>query len=101
VTKREKRLQKLRQNPKNVSFDELRQILEAEGFELDHVTGSHYIFRANAGDVILTIVIPFARPVKPIYVKRAISGIDQRREATVETDESENEGSEDEHTSDN
>jgi len=39
MTKRQKRLQKLRQNPKDVSFEELRQVLEDHGFVLDHATG--------------------------------------------------------------
>ncbi len=63
MTKREKRLRKLRQNPNNVSFDELRLGLEAEGFTLDHVTGSHHVFRTQSG---VKVVIPFARPVKPV-----------------------------------
>lgn len=36
LTKRQKRLQKLRQSPKDVSFEELRQVLEDHGFVLDH-----------------------------------------------------------------
>jgi predicted RNA binding protein YcfA (HicA-like mRNA interferase family) len=79
MTKREKRLQKLRQNPNNVSFDELRQVLEAEGFVLDHARGSHYIFRIESGAEVLTVVIPFARPVKPVYVRQALTIIDQTR----------------------
>jgi predicted RNA binding protein YcfA (HicA-like mRNA interferase family) len=74
MTKREKRLQKLRQNPNDVSFDDLRQALEAEGFVLDHTTGSHHVFRASSG---VKVVIPFARPVKAIYVRQALLAIDQ------------------------
>ncbi len=101
MTKREKRLQKLRQNPKNVSFDELRQILEAEGFELDHVTGSHHVFRAEANEVVLTVVIPFARPIKPVYVKQAIKAIVQHRDATATPDENKEKDKEDDTTSEN
>ena len=75
MTKREKRLQKLRQNPRNVSLDEIRQVLEGEGFEIDHVTGSHHVFRAEADGEALTVVIPFARPIKQIYVKQALEAI--------------------------
>jgi predicted RNA binding protein YcfA (HicA-like mRNA interferase family) len=76
MTKREKRLQKLRQNPNNVSFDELRKVLEAEGFVLDHATGSHFTFRVRSEFEIFTVVIPFARPVKPVYVRQALAVID-------------------------
>ncbi|HRF95332.1 MAG TPA: type II toxin-antitoxin system HicA family toxin [Aggregatilineales bacterium] len=46
MSKRQKRLQKLRQNPKNVSFDELRVVLEDFGFELVRSNGSHHSFNA-------------------------------------------------------
>jgi len=79
MTKREKRLQKLRQNPNNVSFDELRQVLEAEGFVLDHVTGSHHVFRIRLDDEVFTVVILFARPVKSVYVRETLATIDQMK----------------------
>ncbi len=92
MSKRQKRLQKLRQNPKDVSFDELRQVLQTEGFLLDHVTGSHHIFRAQIGGEVLTVVIPFARPVKPIYVKRALQEIEKLRQVMQEVEEQEDDG---------
>jgi predicted RNA binding protein YcfA (HicA-like mRNA interferase family) len=45
VSKRRKRLEKLRQNPKDVSFDDLRKVLEDFGFELVRSCGSHFAFR--------------------------------------------------------
>jgi predicted RNA binding protein YcfA (HicA-like mRNA interferase family) len=80
MTKREKRLQKLRQNPKDVSFDELRQVLESEGFYLDHTSGSHHVFRAVVANEVFKVVVPFARPVKPIYVKQVVDAIDKLRQ---------------------
>ena len=77
MSKREKRLQKLRQNPNSVAFDDLEQVLNDAGFELDHVTGSHHVFRASVGDDVWTLVIPFARPVKPAYVRKAVAAIDE------------------------
>jgi len=38
MSKREKRLQKIRQNPNNVSIDELAQVLKDYGIEYDHAT---------------------------------------------------------------
>ena len=81
MAKRDKRLQKLRQNPNNASFDDLRQVLESEGFALDHSTGSHSIFRIQSGDQVLRVVIPFARPIKPVYVRQAITAIDALRQS--------------------
>jgi predicted RNA binding protein YcfA (HicA-like mRNA interferase family) len=81
MTKREKRLRKLSQNIKNVSFDELRTVLEDSGFSLDHITGSHHVFRADVHDEVVTLVIPFARPVKPAYVRAALNAIEKVRQS--------------------
>jgi predicted RNA binding protein YcfA (HicA-like mRNA interferase family) len=86
MSKREKRLQRLRQNPNSVTFDDLTQVLSDAGFELDHVTGSHHVFRANVGDEVWTLVIPFARPVKPAYVRKAVNAIDEVLAAQTEQD---------------
>lgn len=95
MAKRSKRLQKLRQNPNNVSLEELRRILESEGFMLDHVRGSHYVFRAVAGGQVLRVVVPFARPIKPVYVRQALAAIDTLRQSKPEDEESEDDGTDD------
>jgi predicted RNA binding protein YcfA (HicA-like mRNA interferase family) len=76
MSKREKRLQKIRQNPKNVSFDDLKLVLEDHGFWLDHATGSHHVFKVQVSDEERTLVVPFKQPVKSIYVKQALEMID-------------------------
>jgi predicted RNA binding protein YcfA (HicA-like mRNA interferase family) len=76
MSKREKRLQKLRQNPNSVTFDDLAQVLNDAGFELDHATGSHHVFRSSVGEDMWTLVIPHARPVKPAYTRKAVNAID-------------------------
>lgn len=71
MTKRQKRVQKLFQNPKTVSFKELDQILKSFGFdERQPGSGSsHYIY--IKGDT--QISVPFRRPfVKEVYVKRVL-----------------------------
>ncbi|MBL8132989.1 MAG: type II toxin-antitoxin system HicA family toxin [Anaerolineae bacterium] len=77
MSKREKRLQKLRHNPIGVSFEDLKRVLEDAGFVLDHATGSHHVFRMEISEHTFRITIPFARPVKSIYVKQAIALIDE------------------------
>lgn len=97
MTKREKRLQKLRQNPRNVLFDELRQILEDHGFILARVTGSHHIFVAEIGGHVWKLTIPFHKPIKTTYVRTALNAIDEIN--AVQTlnaaDEDESDGSDD------
>lgn len=77
MSKRDKRLRKIRNNPKNVSFDELQTILLSFGFELDRVTGSHHVFFIETDDERKILTVPFRRPVKPVYVKKAVQLIDK------------------------
>ncbi len=71
MLKREKRVRKLFQNPKTVSFKELDQILRSFGFdERQPGSGSsHHIY--TKGEI--QISVPFRRPfVKEVYVKRVL-----------------------------
>jgi hypothetical protein len=76
VSKRRKRLERIRQNPKNASLEELRGILEDYGFHYRQSVGSHYTFDYVLGNQTRLFVVPFRRPVKTVYVKRAIKLID-------------------------
>ncbi len=85
MTKREKRLQKIRQNPRNVSFDELRQVLEDYGFELRRINGSHHIFRAEVNEVVWSLTIPLKKPhLKPSYVQASLDAIDEILEVQLQ-----------------
>ncbi len=77
MSKRKKRLERLRQNPNNVSLDGLRRVLEDYGFEYRQTVGSHYTFTYILEGETRLFTVPFRRPVKPVYVKRAIKLIDQ------------------------
>lgn len=77
MSKREKRLARIRQNPKNVSVDDLRVVLEDYGFEYKQTIGSHLTFAYMLEGKTKLFVLPFRRPIKPIYVRRAIEIIDQ------------------------
>jgi predicted RNA binding protein YcfA (HicA-like mRNA interferase family) len=59
VAKRDKRLQRLRKNPKDVSFDELKQVLEDYGFVDVRTSGSHHTFIARIGKRDWRITVPF------------------------------------------
>ena len=87
MSKREKRLQKIKQNPKDVSFDELRQLLQDYEFQLRRVTGSHHIFEYILDAKRLKFILPLGRPVKTYYVKDAVRLIDQIIESKGEGDE--------------
>jgi len=71
MSKRDKRVKKLFQNPKTVSFKELNSVLISFGFEVRQPKSgsSHYVY--TKGEV--QISVPFKRPfVKEIYVKRVL-----------------------------
>ena len=71
MTKREKRVKKLFQNPKTVPFKELDQVLKDAGFKLRQPGSgsSHYIY--TKGEIQFSV--PFKRPfVKEVYVKRVL-----------------------------
>ncbi|PSN16201.1 type II toxin-antitoxin system HicA family toxin [filamentous cyanobacterium CCP5] len=83
MTKREKLRQRLKNNPKNATFSDIRKLLEQEGFGLDRVTGSHHVFIKGE----ITFVVPVHNnKVKTVYVKRVIELIEQ---ADQQTDEEE------------
>jgi predicted RNA binding protein YcfA (HicA-like mRNA interferase family) len=61
-----------------VTFEELRTLLEAYGFELLRVAGSHYVFLVEINGIERTLSIPYKRPhIKFIHVKQALSLIDE------------------------
>lgn len=74
-----KALEKFRQNPKNVRFDEIDHLLITLGFQKRH-KGSHatYVLKTYR------ITIPFRKPyVLPIYVKNLLVLLDDL-EASLE-----------------
>jgi predicted RNA binding protein YcfA (HicA-like mRNA interferase family) len=73
MTKREKLRARLKNNPTDATFADIRKLLEQEGFVLDRVTGSHHVFTKDE----TTFVVPVHNnQVKTIYVKRAIELIE-------------------------
>ena len=79
--RKRKLLDRLTNNPKDVTFDDIRALLSYEGFKLDRVTGSHHVFKKAA----TTFVIPVhSNRVKSVYVKRVIALIEQLRGETHE-----------------
>jgi predicted RNA binding protein YcfA (HicA-like mRNA interferase family) len=69
-----KKVEKLRRQPFDVSPDELHTILTFYGFERCRTKGSHQIYVHPLLPDLLTI--PYRRPVKFIYVKKALRAID-------------------------
>jgi predicted RNA binding protein YcfA (HicA-like mRNA interferase family) len=69
-----KLLERLKNHPTNVTFDDIRTLLLREGFTLDRITGSHHIFKKSATIFVIPV---HANRVKSVYVKRVIELIEQ------------------------
>jgi predicted RNA binding protein YcfA (HicA-like mRNA interferase family) len=74
MAKKDKLLQRLKNSPNNVTFAEICQLLELEGFILDRITASHHIFQK--ADLVLVIPVHRNR-VKSVYVRRVIELIEK------------------------
>ena len=73
MTKQEKRLAKMKNNPKGVRPEELEAILLSFGFKARSAKGDHRYY-TKSGHIV---GLDFGRsPVKPVYVKIAIEAIE-------------------------
>lgn len=70
--KQNKLIQKLQNNPNDAKFDDLKKLLENAGYKMYNKGSSHFQFRKPGKDII---TIPFARQIKPIYVKMTLKAI--------------------------
>jgi predicted RNA binding protein YcfA (HicA-like mRNA interferase family) len=67
---RERLRQRIAQRPNAVRFEELARLLEAYGWSLVRVRGSHHLF-ARGGE---RLTVPHRRPtVLPVYVRMALA----------------------------
>lgn len=76
MTKKEKLFEKIKNNPKDVTFLEIRKLLIDEGFILERISGSHHIFKK---DDLIFVILSHHKKVKTIYVKRVIEIIEGYR----------------------
>jgi hypothetical protein len=95
VVQQGKRLEKIRNNPKGVSFEKLVALLESYGFEVKNYSGgSHYSVSHpihNVTDAMEPNSIPTHKPhILSVYVKRALIWIDRVRALENKKEEAEN-----------
>jgi hypothetical protein len=81
VVRRSKKLESLKTNPKDVSFEELVSALRSYGFEVENYSGgSHYTVSHPIHQVMDSREpnsIPKRKPhILPVYVRRAIRWIE-------------------------
>jgi len=83
MSKRKKRLEKIRQNPKSVRLQELDTVLQDFGFSPDFTAGSHTTYRHATG--LRVTVAAHGQHVPAYIVKQAITVID----SVIETEDDE------------
>jgi predicted RNA binding protein YcfA (HicA-like mRNA interferase family) len=91
MSKRAKLRERIAKNAKNISFEDLRTLLETYGFKLTRTKGSHHSFVGRVGGRSVLLTVPYRRPLQTIYVKKALALIEQIESETQEPDEEDNE----------
>jgi len=79
MSKKDKLLKAIKNNPKDVRFEDLKKLLLSHGYTGHNTGGSHWVFR-KAG--FPDEVVPYKKPVKAYYVIRALKsiGVDDEKE---------------------
>lgn len=75
MSKIDKTLEKMRQNPRDWHIDDLKILADRFGIEYRQPGSSHVTFRFP-DKTILTV--PAHKPVKPIYIKKFIDQLDNQ-----------------------
>ncbi|MEK3787530.1 type II toxin-antitoxin system HicA family toxin [Paenibacillus sp. FSL K6-1230] len=68
----EKLVQKMKNRPHGIQFDEVTKVLQHYGYELVRSKGSHFQFRNSSGDLT---TIKKEQPLKAAYVKDVLDRI--------------------------
>ena len=77
MTQKDKKLQKMRQNPRDWKIEDLQSIADEHELQWLHDGGSHVVFRSH---VCEHLSVPAHRPIKPFYIKRFLLLLDQTLE---------------------
>ena len=71
----EKLIAKMRNNPRDWQIEDINAIAERFGIEYRQPGTSHVTFRTNSGE---KVTIPAHKPIKPVYIKQFIALLDGR-----------------------
>ena len=86
MARKEKLLNRIRNNPKQVRFEDVDKIMRQCGFEERH-DASHYVYSHPQVAGVVTIVRPHGKGgtqfVAPFYIKRALEAIDEIEEQAL------------------
>ena len=80
MTQREKRHERIINNPADVDFGDVKPWLQGFGFRLERVVGSHHIFRHPITKAKLNFQPDRSGKAKTYQVKQAIKAIESVKE---------------------
>lgn len=69
MSKKNKLFSAMKNNPKDVPFEDIKKLLEGYKYICHNSSGSHFVFRKEFCE---HIVIPYHKPIKAIYVKHVL-----------------------------
>lgn len=75
MASKEKLLRKIRQSQKNVKFNDAKKLVEALGFKLDRVNGSHHIFKHPDHETAFLNLQEYKGEAKPYQIKQILNAI--------------------------
>ena len=78
MSQRDKELDRLRKNTSGCRIEELEKHLRHYGFVKRAEGSSHFAYK-HVG-LGMTVIVPFGRPVKPIYIRRVLDAIRKAKE---------------------
>ena len=76
MTKKEKLIEKMKSNPKDVGFDELHNYLVSNGATWREAKGSHRFYTLNGE----SLAVPRQHPLKAYLVRKAIVLVEGNKE---------------------
>jgi hypothetical protein len=81
MTKADKLLERMRNNPRDWSIEDLKTLATRHGIDWRQPGTSHVTF-SRAG--IAPLTVPARKPIKPIYVREFVTMIDDMRSSNDE-----------------
>ncbi len=72
--RKEKLLEKIKNNPRDVRFEEIDKLLSYYGFVKRNTGGSHNVYKHE--ELPLRLSIPFNRPIRRPYIEEALKAIE-------------------------
>ncbi|MCC7060968.1 MAG: type II toxin-antitoxin system HicA family toxin [Burkholderiaceae bacterium] len=79
MVKKQKLLEKILRGSKNVPFNDLEVLLEAFGFVLERISGSHHIFKHPSVPSLLSLQPDRNGQAKPYQVRQFLALVEEYR----------------------